>query len=103
MPVPDAKEGEVICAFVLLRDGCLAEGAPEAMLTWCRANLSAAAVPRYVQLLDPRSPVPDVATLRAEAIAVLGLGSPGRIAREAEALRENLLKRKTQARARQGG
>jgi fatty-acyl-CoA synthase len=43
---PDDKWGETPCAFVELKPG--KEATPDELVAWCRKNLAAYKVPRYV-------------------------------------------------------
>jgi len=48
--VPDARLGEVPCAYVTLKDGKAAD--PQELLDWCKARSANFRVPRYLRIVD---------------------------------------------------
>jgi acyl-CoA synthetase (AMP-forming)/AMP-acid ligase II len=48
--IPDARMGEVGCAFVIARPGHEIE--PDALIAWCREKMANYKVPRRVEVVD---------------------------------------------------
>jgi acyl-CoA synthetase (AMP-forming)/AMP-acid ligase II len=50
--VPDARMGEVGCAFVVPRPGTDAAALPGELMAWCRDQMANYKVPRHVEVID---------------------------------------------------
>jgi fatty-acyl-CoA synthase len=48
--VPDARLGEVVAAYLVLKEGAVGE--PQEFIDWCKARCANFKVPRYVRLID---------------------------------------------------
>jgi fatty-acyl-CoA synthase len=48
--VPDAKYGEELCAFIILRDGMRADA--EEIRAFCRERIAHYKIPRYVRFVE---------------------------------------------------
>jgi acyl-coenzyme A synthetase/AMP-(fatty) acid ligase len=70
---PDANAGEVLCAFVVLREGQSASGKIESeLMSWVRERLTAYKQPREVHFVDAVPRTPSGKILRRELRKSLG-------------------------------